>query len=126
VKPVIERQLAPVVVVRWPAELSSDEVHAHFEEVRSILGEGRRAFVIDMRAAGPASASLRKLAAYDLRKLFAEVGRTHIVGVAHVIASPLVQCLLTAIYWFSPPPFRTLNTHNYEQALQWAQQSLRA
>jgi hypothetical protein len=123
-KPAIERHLSPVMIVRWPAELSSDEVREHFEQVRAILHEGRHAFVIDMRAAGPASASLRKLAASDLGALFSEFGRTNIAGVAHVIDSPVVQGLLTAAYWFVPPPFPTLNTRDPGQAVRWAEDLL--
>jgi hypothetical protein len=125
-KPVIERQLSPVIIVRWPAELSSDEVRAHFEEVRAILRDGRRAFVIDMRAAKPASASLRKLAASDLYEIFADLGRMYIAGVAHVIDSPIVQGLLTAVYWLSPPPFPTLNTRDEHEAVSWAHETLKA
>ena len=124
-KPAIERHLSPVMIVRWPAELSGDEVQAHFEDVRAILHEGRHAFVIDMRAAGPASASLRKLAASDLGALFSEFGRTNIAGVAHVIDSPIVQGLLTAVYWLVPPPFPTLNTRDPDLALRWAEDVLR-
>ena len=118
-QPVIERDLAPVFVVRWPDSVTADDLRRHFVDVRAILQEGRAAFVIDLRSAGAASASLRRQAASELRQLFDEFG-VRVGGVTHVVASPLVQGLMTAVYWLAPPPFPVHTTTRVEEAVTWA------
>jgi len=119
-KPHIDLDQWPVVVVHWPSELSIDDVNAHFEEILDLASKRETVgIVVDMTASGMPPASLRRHAAQRLREVYGVAGR-RVAGVAHVITSPLVRGLLTAVYWLSPPPFSTVVVKTRPEAIVWA------
>jgi hypothetical protein len=49
---------------------------------------------------------------------------SQIVAVAHVIASPLVRGLITALHWFATPPFPSRSFGEADEAIAWAREKL--
>lgn len=123
-KPIIDESEWPILVVRWPNELTLAEVDEHFEEMLALaLRGGPIAVLVDMTGAGIPPAHHRQHAAKKLAEVYAESG-DRIAGVAHVIRSPLVRGVLTAVYWVSAPPFPKEVFGTRAEALDWCRSRL--
>jgi hypothetical protein len=86
-KPEIDRTLSPILLVRFPPEITNEEVTAHFQELGAAVKEiGRVAVVVDLSQASMFSAALRKHGAEQMKAVYAAVG-SRIAGVAHIITS---------------------------------------
>ncbi|MCC6875151.1 MAG: hypothetical protein IT378_12660 [Sandaracinaceae bacterium] len=122
--PTLNEDRWPIVIVRWPRELSGAEIDAHFAQIGA-LAQRRERFVVvlDMLESGTPSATQRAHAARELKALYPTLG-SYVVGVAHVIASPLTRGLLTAVYWLAPPPFQTAIVATRADAVRWAESRL--
>ena len=117
-KPPIDISYWPVVVVDWPPVMTAEDVDAHFVEIRALASRTEAlGIVVDMTLSGTPAAPLRRHAARQLEQSYAVAGR-RIVGVAHVITSPLVRGMLSAVYWLSPPPFRTVVVGSRTEAIE--------
>lgn len=122
-KPTIDGSRAPVFVIRWPVEIEPQEVRQHIDEMREIVRGQRAAFVLDLTESGVPDAKLRKLVASELQSAFAELG-DQVAGVCHVVASPIIRGMMTAVYWLAPPPFETMTTSDLDAAVVWAKKRL--
>ncbi len=112
-------------VVEWPEEVSQEDIDAHFREIRALASNADAlAIVVDMSKSGVPPALLRKHAARRLAETYAVVGG-RIVGVAHVITSPVVRGMMMAIYWLSPPPFPTVVVATRAEAIDWTRSRIR-
>jgi hypothetical protein len=124
-KPRIDVTEWPIVVVEWPQEPSREDVDEHFQEIRALaLQANTLAIVVDMTASGTPPAKLRQHAARRLKETYAVVG-SRVVAVAHVITSPVVRGILTAVYWLSPPPFPTVVVGTRAAAVDWVRERTR-
>lgn len=124
-RPTIDSARAPLFVVKVPAQVTPDEIEAHFDELAAaIAADGRRvAILVDLVDADLLSPELRHRTAQRMSALYPEV-RGRIVGVAHVVGSGITLSAMTAILWIAPPPHATLVTRSMEEALAWAQRRL--
>lgn len=107
-RPRLSEERWPIVIVRWPREIDGADIDAHFAEI-GVLAQRRERFVVilDMLESGTPSATHRAHAARQLKELYPVLG-PYVVGVAHVIASPLTRGLLTAVYRRSRPRWSRL------------------
>ncbi|MBZ0120662.1 MAG: hypothetical protein K8H88_26955 [Sandaracinaceae bacterium] len=125
-KPTLIEDRWPIVVVRWPKDLTLHEVDGHFEDIKELAARGQRfVLVIDMLESGAPSATHRAHAAKRLAEIYPAVGH-NVAGAAHVIGSALVRGILTAVYWLAPPPFETTIVATRQQAIEWAERKLAA
>ncbi|MFO0692871.1 MAG: hypothetical protein U0230_26670 [Polyangiales bacterium] len=95
----------PFVFVRFPPEnANDDEVRAHIEEQRRLLGR-RKKLVMLVDASKPLSSSSvqRKLYA-DWLKESEALSREYCVGMAVVIGSPIIRGAMQAVLWLFTPP----------------------
>lgn len=119
-KPELDESAWPIVVVRWPRELSLADIDAHFADIRDLGARGERmALILDMSESGVLSHMQRRHAAAHLAGLYQSIGE-QIAGVAHVITSPVVRGMLASVYWLAPPPFETRVVGTVAEAVAWA------
>lgn len=108
------------MVVIWPSDIDRSDVDTHFEEIVALTERGERlAIVVDMTLSGTPSPADRRYASQRLRETYATSGH-RIAGVAHVITSPMVRGILSAVYWLSPPPFPVAVVASRHEAIGWA------
>ncbi len=115
----------PVVMVRWPADATNEEIGAHFDYMLVLLARGEPFVVIvDMDSIRRQSAAKRKLAGARLAELEASTSPV-LVAVAYVADHWLARAVLTTITWMSPPPFPTREFRTVDKARQWGVGMLR-
>ncbi len=124
--PVIDVTRSPLVVIRFPTMVGRSEIDQHFDEVDAVaLGVegGRLALVVDLRETNLLAVELREHLAARMRAGYPDVtGR--IVGVAHVVGSPLTLAAMRTLWWLAPPPFATFVTRSLDDAIAWGEQRL--
>ncbi|CAN5294964.1 hypothetical protein BH09MYX1_BH09MYX1_05600 [soil metagenome] len=121
--PSIDQARAPLLLVRFPSEITAEEAETHFREIADIAAKGRIAVVVDLTNVRFFSGSERKLGARAMRDCY-ERARGNIGGVAHVIQSRGIRAMMIAIHWLSPPPFPCFVTNDEAKAFAWARAQL--
>lgn len=118
-KPTLDRSAAPILVATFYPTITTEEVRAHFREIRDALeGLGRAGVVVDLSTPPGFLASLVRIAGDEMRDAF-QLGGERLVGVAHVVQSAPARAMLAAVQWLAPPPFPTLVTSSYHEASAW-------
>ena len=124
--PIIDQTDAPLLRVRFGRDVTVAELDAHLGQIDAIVAaapDQRIALIIDLREASLLGLELRPRLAARMRSGYPHVaGR--ILGVAHVVDSPLVLGAMTALWWLAPPPFPTLVTRSPDEASTWARTRL--
>jgi hypothetical protein len=123
-KPTLERVDEAVYMARFGAAIDLDELQAHFDDVREVLARGPAVVVLDLRTLGTPSAVVRRAAGEGLRRVLETHGES-LLGVCHVLSSPIIRGVMTAIYWVAPLPCETLVTGKYEEGIAWAKERAR-
>jgi hypothetical protein len=107
-------------LVRWPAVMQPTELDEHLEQLIAVARDGGSvAFVIDMTISLVPSAQVRNDIAKKLAVAYGKAGH-RVAGVSHVIVSPLVRGVVTAVHWLSPAPFPTHVADNLHESVSWA------
>lgn len=124
--PTIDRSPAPLFLVRFPPDVSPEEVGTHLDELLMLVrtcSEPRVAIIVDLTRADILSPALRQHAVTKMRAIYPRLeGR--IAGVAHVVGSALTLGAMTAILWLAPAPHPTLVTRSMDEATAWARRRL--
>jgi hypothetical protein len=110
----------PRVVVKWPAEVLSDEEFRRVVLQISELTARRQLYAVihDARVAVRATPVQRSFAAEE-QKRTAELSRKWLAGAAIVVSSPLTAGVVTAINWISPPPYPQKVFSSMAEAEKW-------
>ncbi len=117
----------PLVVIRWPAELISDEsIDAFLTRGRAHLARRERfASLHDgVRASGLNGKQRRRMAEHVTENREA-LARYH-AAAAIVAPSSLVRGIITAVNWVAPPPFPQETFATFAQAEAWLRTKLDA
>ena len=119
-KIVVDTQRWPLVVVRYPAEMTEAEWNAQADDLDAVLERGARFVLLSdaSRVVNAPSAKQRRFAAERIRARRDEWAR-YCAGAAFVSPSPLVRGVMTAINWASPPPFTQRVFATVEEAEAW-------
>jgi hypothetical protein len=109
-----------IFLVRWPELMLPSELDEHLEDLVAVARDARGsvAFVIDMTICLVPSAQVRNDVAKKLAVAYGKAGH-RVAGVSHVIASPLVRGLVTAVHWLSPAPFPTHVADSIHECVSW-------
>jgi hypothetical protein len=101
--------------------MRSSDLDEHLEELIAVAraARGSVAFVIDMTISLVPSALVRNEVAKKLAVAYGKAGH-RVAGVSHVVASPLVRGLVTAVHWLSPAPFPTHVADSIHECVGWA------
>lgn len=125
-KPTLDRTHSPVLVAKFFPTLTSEEVTRHFTEIGDAADElGSIGVIVDLSEAPFASASLRKVAAHEMRTLFRRCG-DRVVGVGHVVRTRTARMLLGVVQSLAPPPFPSVIVATADEARVWVEGRLRA
>lgn len=114
----------PLIVVTFEGAVDDDEFDRYLEALTANMQIlGRYALILDASAAGRATMSqVRKQAAW--MQAHAEYINTWSVGIAVVITSPVVQRVLSAIFWIEPLHHTPLITTTKAKAQSWCRARL--
>ena len=126
--PTIDRSNAPLLVVRFPPNVTDEELGRHFDTmVQVVLGgpDEQVTIIVDLTQADLFSLALRDHAAAKLKAIYPRVaGR--IAGAAHIVGSPFGLGAMTGVLALVPAPHPTLVTRSLEAGTLWAQRRLSA
>jgi hypothetical protein len=110
----------PLIIARLWGALTDDEFRSYLRGYDEIMARGRPVVVIiDARRVEPASASQRKIQADWLIARDADI-RKLLLGMAFVLASPIVRAIITAVFWIKPLPCPHTVKASLHDAHEWA------
>lgn len=112
----------PLVVTRWPASLTDEELDAFLAEVVALHRRGEPfAHIIDGRFAAAASFAPRVRArAQQTLDGIRDLGAQLVRGEAYVITSALARGAITALTWIYPPSWPREVFATFSEAEDWA------
>ena len=109
----------PVVIVRYPREITPDEWREHLACLVSLAEKGRPfATLADLAPAPNVHATMRRELVMAMERHDA-LFRSMIIAAAQVVRSPLVRGAMTAVNWIRPPPFPARSFGDEESAYVW-------
>ncbi len=120
VHPWVDDSFAPIYRLRYPESPSEEEVCARNAEIHAWYEalDHRIAWIVDCTQLIHANATVRHRQAEHLKRIEPYAARWDICD-AFVIQSGLVRGYLTAVFWFSPPPYEYQVFAAIPQALTW-------
>lgn len=123
--PWVDDSRRPLYRLTYPRQPSDDEVLARNAEIHEWYKalDHRIAWVVDCSHVIYASATVRRLQSEHLRRIEYFAARWD-VGNAFVVPSSLLRGYMTAIFWFSPPPYQYQSFASLAPALLWAERRL--
>jgi hypothetical protein len=115
----------PVYQLTYPRHPEEDEVVARNAEIHEWYKslDHRIAWVVDCSHVISASATVRRLQTEHLKRIEYFAARWD-VGNAFVVPSSLLRGYMTAIFWFSPPPYRYQTFASLAPAFAWTEARL--
>ena len=122
VRPLLDVDSWPTLLIQWPKALDVDEVDDHFDEVTEILATraGNFVIVVDLTGSAPPNALVRARAGERLRGL-AQRFRQRLGGVAYVVPSAFARGAVTAIHWVARVEFPSTAVSTRREATHWAE-----
>ncbi len=123
--PWIDDSRRPIYRLTYPPRPEEDEVVARNAEIHAWYRQlsHRIAWVVDCSHVIQASATVRRVQSEHLERIAPFAARWD-VGNAFVVPSSLVRGYMTAIFWFSPPPYPYRTFATLEPAFAWTASQL--
>ncbi len=118
--PWVDDSFAPIYRLTYPALPSEEEVIARNAEIHAWYRDldHRIAWVVDCSLIIRASPTIRQQQSLHLKRIEPYAKRWDICN-AFVIQSAVVRGYLTAVFWFSPPPYEYQIFATNQQAMDW-------
>lgn len=116
-----------ILKVVWPPELTDGELEDALAEInRLIVDWGRPQVNIHKAASPPGTNGRQRRRISEWAKAEEDRAHRHCAGLAFVTRSPITRGIITAIFWFTPPPYPVKTFAREEQAITWAAKRLDA
>ena len=124
---IIQMHRWPVLVVYSPANFTEEELKNHLDELGQIYDTHKEPYVLvlDARSGRRPSALQRKIQSEFRDKYDAHI-RQFCRGTAFVTNSELLKGAATAMFWVKKPTTTTKFFTNFDDAVAWAEEQLRA
>ncbi len=121
----VDDYLAPLYRLTYPESPSEDEVVARNAEIHTWYQslDHRIAWIVDCSQLIHASATVRSRQSEHLKRIAPYAAKWDICD-AFVIQSGLVRGYLTAVFWFSPPPYEYQVFATVPAAMTWVRERL--
>ncbi len=123
-KPICDDRDWPLLRVKWPPEVNTEEIDAHFDEMLQYARRNEKFVVlVDARQGQSMDARARKRVAQRLEAIAQE---GEVVATAFIASSSLARGVITALNWLFTPPFPSKVFTGSAAGEAWARERLAA
>jgi hypothetical protein len=124
---IIQMNRWPILVVYSPSEVTVDELRNHLNAVGKIYDTHEEPYVLvlDARSGRRPSAMQRKIQS-EFREKYDAHTTKYCRGTAFVTSSELLKGAATAMFWIKKPTTTTKFFTDFDEAIVWAEEQLKA
>jgi hypothetical protein len=124
---IIQMQRWPILVVYSPPNFTEEDLSAHLDELGKIYDTRKEPYVLvlDARSGRRPNAIQRKIQS-EFREKYDAHTTKYCRGTAFVTNSELLKGAATAMFWVKKPTTMTKFFTDFDEAIVWAEEQLKA